>query len=78
MTVTRYCASMSETSLTEQCKADPKLVASWLDLAQCQATRGADAGVVVGTLSKALQANKHSPVCGHHDLVGLYYVLVHC
>ena len=53
---------MSEVTLTQQCKANPKMVGSWLDLAQCQAARGADVGVVIGTLSKALQANKHSPV----------------
>ena len=53
---------MSEVNLAQLCKAQPKNVESWLDLAACQLSRGADVGVVVSTLSKALQANRHSPV----------------
>ncbi|XP_063679311.1 uncharacterized protein LOC134814904 [Bolinopsis microptera] len=81
---TRYCTSVSELTLTQQCRSSPKVAENWLDLAACQTSRGAEVGVVIATLSKALQANKNSTalwteylrvkslVISVSDLTGLY------
>eukprot|EP00116_Pleurobrachia_bachei_P000082 sb/3460344/ len=57
----RYHASVSEVTLSQQCKASPRDPESWLALVSCQRNRAAGPSVLNNTLSKALQYNKSCP-----------------